>query len=59
MANHRAAALLAIASLLVVAVALADARLTVHLDKLGRGRGIYMETAHRMRLSVPGFYSNS
>ena len=46
MANHRAAALLAVASLLVVAVALADARLTVHLDKLGRGRGIYTETAH-------------
>jgi len=40
-----------------VAVALTDARLTVQLDKLGRGRGIYMETAHRMRLSVPGFYS--
>ena len=29
-----------------MAVALTDARLTVQLDKLGRGRGIYTETAH-------------
>jgi hypothetical protein len=54
MANHRAAALLTIASLLV-AVALADARLTVHLDALGRGRGIHGGST-RMRLSVPGLF---
>ncbi|PAN28132.1 hypothetical protein GQ55_5G134100 [Panicum hallii var. hallii] len=44
MANHRAAALLTIASLLV-AVALADARLTVHLDALGRGRVYFASDA--------------
>ncbi|KAG2592208.1 uncharacterized protein LOC120672535 [Panicum virgatum] len=44
MANHRAAAILTIASLLV-AVALTDARLTVQLDKLGRGRVYFASDA--------------